>query len=93
MAALASIPAGDLLTLLSQGNLGMVAGRTCHRFLFSLSRLWRWILSTLLRSFLFSALFVPCLSQTSEGGGSQSEGLNCPFRGFLAFQKGLRNLV
>lgn len=43
MAALASIPAGDPLTLLSQGNLGMVAGRTCHRFLFSLSRLWRWI--------------------------------------------------
>lgn len=43
--------AGDLLTLLSWGDLGTAAGRSRHGVVFSLTRSWSWILSTLAERF------------------------------------------
>lgn len=39
--------ARDPLPLLGRGDLGTAAGRSCHGVVFSLARLWSWILSTL----------------------------------------------
>lgn len=42
---------GDPLALLSRGDPGTAAGRSCHRVVFSLARPRIWILSTLAEKF------------------------------------------